>query len=160
MYSCIPGENTNLYVFQRYLTSLAWQRIQWRLPFLLFSAEGILGHWRREQQTVWWVDFEWFWLIGELLAQKISRAPFLLQMSLAAVSNRSYLTMKHGGLGIVSLFHSYPQWKTITKKQNRKRFLILDSWFGKVTDVSRSSGLDVQRHWSAKLYMIKWLVPM
>lgn len=121
---CIHGflvENTNLYRFQRHLTSLAWQLTQRRLPFLLFSAEGILGHWKWEQQTMWWVDSEWFWLIGELLAQKISRAPFLLQMFLAAVSNWSYLTMKHGGLGITSLFHSYPWSKTKTKPKKKKK---------------------------------------
>lgn len=145
--------NNNLCLVHICLTSLDWQLSQWRIPFPLFPTECILGHWRLEERTMWTVVSKWFWLIWKLLAQIISRAPFLLQMSPATASNWSYLTMK---LGNSSLFYSYPE----GKKQIGKRFILLDSKFGKVRDVSRSSGLDVQRHCSAKLYMIRCLVPV
>jgi hypothetical protein len=41
------------------------------------------------------------------------------------------------------------------KKKKEKAFSLLDSKFGKITDVSRSSVQDIKQHWSADLYMIK-----
>ena len=88
-----------------------------RLPFLWFPVECILSHWREKSGQMWWVVSKWLQLIWKLPAQMISRVPFLLHMTLAAVSNWSCLTRKHGVLEITSLFHSYPGGEKTERKK-------------------------------------------